>query len=439
MNAKTLVILCTFVAISMAGASRGASVGARQDVRERTTYRPAHTPGGRGGRIVRVTNLNADGPGSFAEAVRAKGPRIVVFEVGGVIDLGGRSVSISEPFVTVAGQTAPRPGVTFIRGGIGIRTHDVIVQHIRVRPGEAGREKKSGWEVDAIATSGGASNVIVDHCSCSWATDENLSASGPRFDGDDVAQWRRGTSRAITFSNCIIAEGLSRSTHAKGEHSKGTLIHDNCTEIAIVGNLYAHNRDRNPLFKGGAQGVVVNNYIYNPGSRAVHYALVRSEWGERPYATGQMAIVGNVLEAGPSTRDRLSLFRHHAGGPCEVFLDDNLVLGVDEDVPLVEVDSRAAPGECRVLDAPPFWPADLTALSSAEVKSHILANAGARPWDRDEVDRRIVAEARSGQGRVIDSEQDVGGYPQVEPTYAAFDPEQWNLDDMTRRRRQRNR
>ncbi|MHC4520734.1 MAG: pectate lyase, partial [Planctomycetota bacterium] len=84
----------------------------------------AYTPGGRGGRIIRVTNLDPDGPGSFADAVRAQGPRIVVFEVGGVIDLQRKSISITEPFVTVAGQTAPNPGITFIRGGLGISTHD---------------------------------------------------------------------------------------------------------------------------------------------------------------------------------------------------------------------------------------------------------------------------------------------------------------------------
>src|SRR3989338_1315889 len=106
----------------------------------------ATTPGGRGGQIIRVTTLAADGPGSFREAVETKGPRIVVFEVGGVIDLGGKVPAIREPFLTIAGQTAPSPGVTFIKGGIDIATHDVVVRHIRVRPGEAGFAKKSGHD-----------------------------------------------------------------------------------------------------------------------------------------------------------------------------------------------------------------------------------------------------------------------------------------------------
>src|SRR5689334_13140394 len=94
------------------------------------------TAGGRGGAIIRVTNLNTDGPGSFKAAVDAKGPRIVVFEVGGVIDLAGKTLTIREPFLTVAGQTAPSPGITLIRGGIDLATHDAIFQHIRVRVGE---------------------------------------------------------------------------------------------------------------------------------------------------------------------------------------------------------------------------------------------------------------------------------------------------------------
>ena len=93
------------------------------------------TPGGRGGRIIRVTNLNSEGPGSLREAIEADGPRIVVFEVGGVIDLGKKTLRLRNPFITIAGQTAPSPGVTLIKGGMDITTHDVIVQHIRVRPG----------------------------------------------------------------------------------------------------------------------------------------------------------------------------------------------------------------------------------------------------------------------------------------------------------------
>ena len=102
------------------------------------------TKGGAGGEIVRVTNLNKSGEGSLAAALEMEGPRIVVFEVGGVIDLEKSSLGIRNPNITIAGQTAPNPGITLIKGGIGIATHEVVIQHIRVRPGEAGHKKK-GW------------------------------------------------------------------------------------------------------------------------------------------------------------------------------------------------------------------------------------------------------------------------------------------------------
>src|SRR5688500_16079263 len=200
----------------------------------------AETDGGRGGAIVRVTNLNPDGPGSLKAAIERKGPRIVVFEVGGIIDLGMTSLAIREPDITIAGQTAPSPGITLIRGGMDIATHDVIVQHIRVRTGASGQAKRSGWEADSITTIG-ARNVIVDHNSLTWGLDENLSASGPRFTGNSVEDWRNGTSRNISFSYNILAESLADSSHPKGEHSKGSLIHDNVTGVLIYRNLYAHN------------------------------------------------------------------------------------------------------------------------------------------------------------------------------------------------------
>ena len=140
-------------------------------------------------------------PGSFAEAVNAKGPRIVVFEVGGVIDLGVTTLRISEPHLTIAGQTAPAPGITLIRGGIDIATHDVIVRHIRVRPGDAGQPRRSGVDFDAISTVR-AHNVIVDHCSLTWGTDEGLSVRQPlhrgRHDAGGSPQGHRAASPSAT-------------------------------------------------------------------------------------------------------------------------------------------------------------------------------------------------------------------------------------------------
>jgi hypothetical protein len=370
----------------------------------------ASTPGGRGGRVLKVTTLAPEGAGSLREALEAEGPRVIEFAVGGVIDLARKSLRFREPFVTIAGETAPAPGITIIRGGFGVSTHDVVMRHIRVRPGADGAAKKSGWEVDGLSTSA-AHNVIVDHCSFSWATDENLSASGPRFDGgEDVNAWRQHTSRQITFSNNIVAECLSDSSHAKGEHSKGTLIHDNATQVLIVRSLYAHNLERNQLFKGGAHAVSVNNLIYDPGTRCMHYALNEEEWVGRRWEVGQLALVGNVVKGGASTRPDLPFLIVEGQGDLDLYARDNRAAYADgRPMPELGIISNRNP-KVRRLERAPLWPVGLPVLPTSAVEAAVLKNAGARPWDRDAVDRRIVDQVRHGTGRVIDSEADVGGY-----------------------------
>jgi hypothetical protein len=352
----------------------------------------------------------------------------VVFEVGGVIDLGGHSLKITEPFLTIAGQTAPSPGITLVRGGIDIHGHDVIIRHIRVRPGEAGHEKKSGWEVDAMGTIG-AYQVIVDHCSCTWATDENLSASGERFKGETPEDWRRGTSHQITFSHCLIAEGLSKATHAKGEHSKGSLLHDNTTDLSILGNLYASNMERNPLCKGGVSAVIANNWIFNPGRRAIHHALVAQEWVGHEPQTSHIAVVGNVLEYGPSTPPKMPLFLNHYDSPLELYLEDNLA--TDREGQPVPATSGVA--DSALVKQRPFWPAGYQPMPASEVKAAVARDAGARPWDRDPIDARIIRQALAGEGKIIDSETEAEGYPSAPETRAPFHEEEWDLATMERR------
>jgi len=362
-----------------------------------------HSPAGRGGKIIRVANLNSEGPGSLRAALRTAGPRIVVFEVGGVIDLQEEMLRVSEPFLTLAGQTAPSPGITLIRGGMSISTHDILVQHIRVRPGDAGRAKRSGWEPDGISASGGgAYNIVIDHCSISWAVDENLTASGPRLDGPEA------TSHKITFSHCIIAEGLNDSSHSKGPHSKGSLIHDCCTDIAVIGNLYAHNARRNPYFKAHTTGVIVNNVIYNPGSAAIQLNFVPKEWrgaGVEP-RNARLSIVGNVLIHGEDTGKRLAMIANRG----DAYLEDN-----------VAFDRKGAPatlaaGPIEKLTDKPVWPGGLAARPAKEAVEYVVRHAGARPKDRDDVDQRIIREFQQRKGRIIDSQDDAGGYPKPKPT-----------------------
>lgn len=394
----------------------------------------AETPGGRGGRIIKVTTLAADGPGSFREAVEAKGPRIVVFEVGGVVDLGAKTLTIKEPFLTIAGQTAPSPGFTLIRGGLDVATHDVIVQHIRIRAGEAGQPKKGGGDFDSLSTQGISYNIIVDHCSLTWGTDENLSASGPRFVGNTPDEWRAGTSRKITFSNNIIAESLRYSTHAKIEHSKGSLIHDNITDILIVGNLYAHNYERNPLFKGGVRGVIANNLIFNPGQRALHYNLMAEEWANHPYQVGQVVAVGNVLRAGQNTPEGLPFFQLGGYGDVQFYGKDNIA--VDRFGKPLPMFGRYTTSDAKIIEVskPPLWPHNFTPIPAHEVQHSVLANVGARPWDRDYDDVRLIADVGEGRGEWISSEQEIHGYPKQAETRKAFNEADWDLETMTPKR-----
>lgn len=387
--------------------------------------------GGQGGEIVRVTTLANDGPGSLREAVSAEGPRIIVFEVGGVIDLEEAELRINNPNLTIAGQTAPSPGISLIRGGIIIAADEVIVQHLRIRPGDLGQAYRSGRDIDAITTIG-AHNVIVDHCSLSWATDENLSASGSRFTGESIDEWRAGTSGTIAFTNNIIAEGLANSTHAKGEHSKGSLIHDNVTEILIYGNLYAHNFERSPLFKGGVQGAIVNNFIYNPGQRAIHYNLQGLEWGDVPPVTGGMIAKGNVMRAGPDTAEGLPLVILGGDGDLNLRLEDNIAVDKwGNPLPMI---GRNTTSRAKIIDSSALeLPGGVVAMAPEDVERYVLKNAGARPWDRDKHDVRVLADTAEGRGEIIDSQKQVGGYPVVEPTARKFNPNDWDLKTMTPR------
>lgn len=371
-----------------------------------------YTPFGDGDfRIIRVTNLDKEGEGSLAWAIRQKGPRIVVFETGGVIDLEGATLKLQEPYLYIAGQTAPAPGITLIKGEVSIQSHDILIRHISVRPGDRGMMKGSGWEADGMST-WKAWNVVVDHCSLTWATDELLSASGPRHEGRDK------TSHDITFSNNIIAECLSNSSHSKGEHSKGTLIHDYCSRIAVVGNLYASNLERNPLLKPNARAYIANNVIYNPKRRAIHASWPEDEYREYPDSLrpAKIAAVGNVLIPGPDTpSDFWMIF-----GKIEAYHQDNMITPNAGDTK-GERKRRIVNNQVTVLAENPVSAPVYRPIPSAETAAAVLANAGARPAQRDAIDRRLTDETRAGTGRVIDSQDDAEGYPSCQPVRRPLD------------------
>nr|WP_295782252.1 hypothetical protein [Rhodoferax sp.] len=389
------------------------------------------TLGGRGGRIIRVTNLNESGAGSYREAIEAEGPRTIVFEVGGVIDMGGKNITIKNPYLTIAGQTAPNPGVTVVKAETNIATHDVIIQHMMFRPGEFGRTKRSGHDQDGISTRGAAHHVIVDHCSLSWATDENLSVSGPRFDGATPDDWRRNTSHAITYSYNLIYEGLANSVHEKGEHSKGSLIHDNATGILLSGNVYASNRERNALFKGGVYAAMVNNLVYNPGAKAVHYNLVAHEWSGHDYQTGKVTLVGNVYRHGPDTKANTPLFALGGHGDVELYLKDNIA--VDDVGQAVALTGVYTASQARILTVDTqYLPSDVKVYPAKELERELPLVAGARPWARDPIDFKLLSDLAEGRGLIIDSEvENAMGYPRYPPTYRPFKDEDWNRADMS--------
>ena len=387
------------------------------------------TRGGEGGRIIRVTTLAKDGPGSLKAAVEAKGKRIIVFEVGGVIDLQRTILNIDEPFLTIAGQTAPSPGITIIRGGIDLKGHDVKISHIRVMTGVDGQAKLSGWEADAFSTVA-AHNVVVEHCSFLWAIDENMSTSGPRFEGKTVKEWRAATSHDVLFRENLAAEGLADASHPKGEHSKGTLIHDNATAITLYRNVYAHNMERSPLVKGGAQVLMVNNMIYDPGHRAVHYNLMNLEWAGHDYVTGEITAVGNVMRAGNSTAPGLPFLTLGGDGDLAWYSKDNI--NVDRWGNPAPMFGRYGVTKAKLIekDSPMASLGGLDVMPAKDLETSLLASVGARPWDRAPDDIRVLFFVAEGRGEIIDDEKVVGGYPHPSPTAAPFVDKVWNLKTM---------
>ena len=357
----------------------------------------AATPGGRGGREIAVTTLADGGPGSFRAAVTAAGPRIVVFRVEGLVSLAS-PVTIAEPFVTIDGAGAPGGGVTIRGSEVVIRAHDVVIRHVRFRPGDI-----SGKEVDALNVAGDSHDVLIDHVSASWAVDENLSASG--------------AIRDVTIQWSIIAEGLNRSVHSKGAHGYGSLVRA-VGGVTLHHNLWAHNDSRNPRL-GDNYGAapwptfdVRNNVIYDYGS------VASGMTGDRLSAN----YVGNYIRPGPSTtlgtspstgratREPIVLT---ATADVRYFVEGNVVDGRDD---LTADNTKlftppAANGRPLVtIERRPFDAPAVRTTSAAQALEDVLAGAGATLPRRDDVDARIVREVRTRGGRIIDSQKDVGGW-----------------------------
>ena len=346
----------------------------------------AATRGGAGGAALAVTTLADSGPGSFRAAAVAAGPRTIRFEVAGLITLAAPLV-IRQPFVTIDGSTAPGGGVCIRGDEVSIRTHDVIVRHLRFRPGDI-----AGREVDALNMMDDSHHVLIDHVSASWAVDENLSASGGIHD--------------VTIQWSIIAEGLNRSVHSKGAHGYGSLVRA-VGGVTLHHNLWAHNDSRNPRlgdnYGKGPYPVfdVRNNVIYDFG------AIASGMTGDRLSAN----YVNNYIRPGPSSRGARGVIVLTDTAQASFYVEGNVIDGRDGTTDRALFDRTELEGRPLVtLVDRPFPAPPVPTTAAAVALKEVLAGAGATRPRRDEVDTRLVREVEQRAGRIIDSQKDVGGW-----------------------------
>jgi len=360
----------------------------------------SQTVGGRGGKIIVVSNLNDQGPGSFRAAIEQTGPRIIIFSVGGTIEIDS-SLEIKEPFITIAGQTAPGDGITLKNSGknsvdsLIISTHDVIVRYIRSRPGPPNEISSNGDALEILGP--GAYNVIIDHCSFSWGIDEVVSTW---YDAHDITiQWS------------IISEGLNCSKHKKGCHGMGLLLgSEGSKNISIHHNLFAHNIQRNPLIQTSGQVDFINNVIYNAGFTPI---TINDNYGQ---VTAN--IVGNYYKQIYVNSEFLLSANSETGMGMEIFLSGNISPTREEnnfaEKLVAKPDSRKWIISTRI-DSP-----FITTTSAFDAYSQVLSDAGSSKGlnedgefykRQDSVDIRIIHDVENGTGKAIDDPMEVGGWP----------------------------
>ena len=356
------------------------------------------TVAGRGGTVIRVTNLKADGPGSLkACASDYAGPRICVFEVSGIIRLT-EDLMIRYSKITIAGQTAPSPGIMIRGGALRIQASDVLVQHIRVRVGDdkigpdpANRDsfKIEGSEAKPVK------NIVIDHCSFSWAVDETASV------------W--GVHDNITFSNNIFSEPLNQSIHPTDDgkgfeaHGLGVLFGSSPYggRVTMYGNLLAHIVERNPLSRD-REMVMVNNLIYNRKDKDVEVQNEKS-------LDSKNTVVGNVFVRGPN----------YGWASHPIILNTSGTFKLLSTSHLYQSDNYEAEGGTSlaqlldytggsivaglVVSTKPTWNNGLVVRATANngVYNSVLKIAGARPYDRDSVDKRIINHVKNRNGGII--------------------------------------
>jgi hypothetical protein len=391
--------------------------------------------------IIRVTTLdrfNHRGDGSLISALLAEGPRIIVFEVGGVIDWEWTHFSNINPYLWIAGQTAPSPGITIIKGGLYLyNLHDIIIQHIAIRTGEHpdATEENPRWSYTLLNRD--SYNLIIDHCSLIWGTRMNsIIHSANDFDGDTPEEWRINSPRNITFSNNIISEAINGLWKDPPQVGLGFLVGINVNRLAYLRNLWSYNYTRNPHIYAGSWGAYVNNYVRGHDMYVVSHVLGPELWGDNPWENARWSLIGNYAVRSPYQRQygtpskNPGIFHKYNYGDVELYVDENLYFETDEATLVEELYTKmGTEGEIIFLEEKPLWHDSIEVLPAADVPAYIEANVGARPWDRDPIDRRIVEEAMNGTGSLPDSDT-WGPFPDYEPTYRVFNPDDWDLRSM---------
>ena len=376
-----------------------------------------YTTGGRGGIVYVVTNLNDSGPGSLRKGLRMDVPRIIVFAVSGIIELES-SLDINEGNVTIAGQSAPGEGITLKNYPMKIKGDNVIVRYLRFRMGD-----EAAYQGDAISATG-QKDIIVDHASMSWGTDEGASF----YDNENFTlQWS------------IIAESLNESVHEKGAHGYGGIWGGR--GASFHHNLLAHLKSRTPRFSGSStteneEGELVdfrNNVIYNWKANNVY-------GGEK----GHYNMVGNYYKPGPATSDskRDRIVEPYAPYG-KFFVSGNLVEGFPE---VSQENWRGVDADHpdSALTATPFPVVKIGDQAAAAAYRRVLAEAGAS-LVRDKVDERIVSDVQQGKAPngkdkdgIIDSQEEVGGWPELQGGEAPADGDQDGMADAWEREHQLN-
>ncbi|MBN1765272.1 MAG: hypothetical protein JW860_08455 [Sedimentisphaerales bacterium] len=389
----------------------------------------AITPGGRGGAVIAVTNLNDSGPGSLREAIDTKGPRIIIFCVSGIITLE-RPLTIVHPYITLAGQTAPGDGICIRGETTEVNTHDVIIRYLRFRRGNL-KDRNDALGGHPIE------NIIIDHCSASWGLDENLSMYRYMKEMPDGTRKKCPTEN-LTIQWCISSEALDLNNHAFGATWGGK----NCT---FHHNLFACNTGRNPSIGWGDHFDFRNNVLFNWRHRTV-------DGGD---ASSMVNIVANYYKPGPATNNGAVRYRickpQHLDMYSEArrdgkwYVADNFVEGF----PAINSDNWAGgvqfdnvPNESKeelqtlirkVRGEKPAPAATITQQAAEEAYTIVLAQAGATLPKRDPVDARVIEMVRTGRptykNGIIDVPQDVGGWPEYSSEPALIDSDHDGMPD----------